>query len=216
MSLRFRAGAPELETLLVRRAESGGPIVVIVENLDQILGALGDEGQQQLRHVPQAHRPFLLIATSTRIDRALSDQARPFYGFFTTTRLEPFDISQAAAMLSAIAAENEDRRLVDYLRSDEGKTRLRTIAHLAGGQPRIWALLASALTVEGLGELVELLLKRVHSPGGVPPRDLRGHSRRVREAVESGVADAEPQTRRLRTAAPLDVGLGELDLIKIA
>ena len=152
------AGALELETLLVRCAELGGPIVVIVENLDQILDALGDEGQQQLRHVLQTHRPFLLIATSTRIDRALSDQARPFYGFFTTTRLEPFDISQAAAMLSAIAAENEDRRLVDYLRSDEGKTRLRTIAHLAGGQPRIWALLASALTVEGLGELVELLL----------------------------------------------------------
>ena len=152
--------APELEALLVRRAESGGPIVVIVENLDQILDALGNQGQQQLRHVLQTHRPFLLITTSTRLDRALSDQAAPFYGFFTTSRLEQFDVGQAAAMLSAIAAENSDDRLVKYLHSNEGQKRLQTIAHLAGGQPRIWALLASALTVEGLGELIELLLTR--------------------------------------------------------
>lgn len=151
---------PELEALLVRRAESEGPIVVVLENLDQIFDALGNPGQQQLRHLLQAHRPFLLIATTTRIDRTLSDQAEPFYGFFTTTRLESFDVEQATAMLAAIAAENGDQTLVDYLHGDEGQARLRTIAHLAGGQPRIWALLASALTVERLGELIELLLTR--------------------------------------------------------
>ena len=32
--------------------------------------------------------------------------------------------------------------------------------HLAGGQPRMWATLASALTVGGLDELVDLLLTR--------------------------------------------------------
>ncbi len=150
----------ELEAALVERANSGGPIVVFVENLDQILDALGNDGQQQLRHLLQAHRPFLLVATTTRIDRSLSDQAEPFYGFFTTTRLKPFDAHQAAAMLSAIATANGDRKLVEYLASDEGRRRLQTIAHLAGGQPRIWALLASALDVAKLDELVELLLTR--------------------------------------------------------
>jgi tetratricopeptide (TPR) repeat protein len=150
----------ELEALLVRRAAAGGPIVVLVENLDQILSALRDEGQQQLRHLLQAHRPLLLVATSTRLDRALSDQARPFYGFFTTTRLEPFDVDEAAAMLAAIARERGDDALVDYLDTDQGRARLRTIKHLAGGQPRMWAVLASALTIGGLGELIELLLTR--------------------------------------------------------
>ena len=150
--------APELETLLVRRAEANGPIVVFAENLDQILDALDNEGQQRLRHVLQAHRSFLLVATSTRIDRTLADQAEPFYGFFTTTRLEPFDVGEAAAMLTAIAAESDDEALAVYLGEAEGQSRLRTIAHLAGGQPRIWALLASALTVPGLGELIDLLM----------------------------------------------------------
>lgn len=154
------SAAPQLEALLVARARSDGPIVVFLENLDQILDALGNKGQQQLRHLLQAHRPFLFVASSTRIDRSLSDQAEPFYGWFTTTRLEPFDANQAAAMLTAIAAENGDEQLVAYLDSDEGRRRLQTIAHLAGGQPRIWALLSAALDVAKLGDLVDLLLTR--------------------------------------------------------
>ncbi len=152
--------AAELESLLTAKAAEGGPIVVLVENLDRILNALGDEGQQRLRHLLQAERSLLLIATSTRLDRTLSDQASPFYGFFTTTRLEPFDIDEAAAMLAAIAKERDDPDLVEYLHEEEGRARLRTIMHLAGGQPRMWATLASALTVEGLDALVDLLLTR--------------------------------------------------------
>ena len=152
--------APELEGLLAAKAAVGGPIVVLVENLDRILHALGDEGQQRLRHLLQADRSLLLIATSTRLDRTLSDQASPFYAFFTTTRLEPFDVDEAAAMLTAIARERDDDDLVEYLAGDEGRARLRTIMHLAGGQPRMWATLASALTVGGLDELVDLLLTR--------------------------------------------------------
>lgn len=152
--------AGEIEALLTARAAEGGPIVVLVENLDQILHALGNDGQQRLRHLLQARRPMLLVATSTRLDRSLSDQASPFYGFFTTTRLEPFDVDEASAMLTAIAEERDDSKLVEYLASDEGRARLRVIAHLAGGQPRMWATLASALTVGGLDELVQLLLTR--------------------------------------------------------
>ncbi|HTZ85520.1 MAG TPA: tetratricopeptide repeat protein [Solirubrobacteraceae bacterium] len=150
----------KIEAYLNERAHEGGPIVVIVENLDQILGSLGNEGQQQLRHLLQADRSLLLIATSTRLDRSLSDQASPFYGFFTTTRLEPFSVKEAAAMLTTIAEERGDDDVVAYLATDEGRARLRTITHLAGGQPRIWATLASALTVAGLDELINLLLTR--------------------------------------------------------
>ncbi len=150
----------ELEALLASRANADGPIVVIVENLDQILTAIKDEGQQRLRHLLQTDRSLLLVATSTRLDRTLSDQSSPFYGFFTTTRLGPFDVDEAAAMLSAIAEERGDHKLVEYLQTDEGRARLRTIAHLAGGQPRMWAALASALTVKGLDGLIDLLLTR--------------------------------------------------------
>jgi tetratricopeptide (TPR) repeat protein len=150
----------ELEALLRQRAADAGPIVVFVENLDQILRNIEKDGQQRLRHLLQADRSLLLVATSTRLDRSLADQASPFYGFFTTTRLEPFDVDEAAAMLAAVAQERGDERLVEYLGTEAGRARLRTITHLAGGQPRMWAALASALTVEGLDDLIDLLLTR--------------------------------------------------------
>lgn len=150
----------DLEAFLAQRAKDDGPIVLIVENFDQVLNAIGEEGQQRLRHHFQAHRSFVCVATSTRLDRTLSDQASPFYGFFTTTQLKPFDVEDAVAMLTAIAKERGDERLGAYLDTEAGRSRLRTIAHLAGGQPRIWATLASALTVEGLDTLIDLLLTR--------------------------------------------------------
>ena len=84
----------QLEAVLSRAADDGGPIVVLLENLDRILNAVGNEGQQRLRHLLQAERSLLLLATSTRLDRTLSDQVSPFYAFFTSTRLEPFDIDE--------------------------------------------------------------------------------------------------------------------------
>ena len=152
--------AHELETLLSLRGRSSGPIVVVVENLDRILAAIENEGQQRLRHLLQVHRSLLIVATSTRLDRSLSDQGKPFYGFFTTSRLEPLDVHTAAAMLTAIAQERDDEALSAYLGTDEARGRLGAVAHLAGGQPRIWSALASALTVRGLDELVDLLLTR--------------------------------------------------------
>jgi hypothetical protein len=46
----------EFEGWLIHRAHDEGPIVVLVENLDQILSALGKEGQQRLRHLLHTHR----------------------------------------------------------------------------------------------------------------------------------------------------------------
>ena len=155
-----QAKSHELEDLIDDAARTWGPLVVFVENLDQILDSLGDEGQQRLRHLLQDTRSVLFVATTTRLHRNLSDQSRPFYGFFTTSRLEPFDVDDAASMLRAIASETDQQDLVAYLETEEANSRLRTIAHLAGGQPRMWATLASSLSIRGLDELVDLLLTR--------------------------------------------------------
>lgn len=158
-----RASAPtvaDLERQLARRAKESGPIVVFIENLDQILDQLVEDEQWQLRHFLQTSGALLFVASSTSLDHNLSDQARPFYGFFTTTRLSPFSIAEATAMLTKIASYRGDAALVEYLSSEEATARLRTIEHLAGGQPRLWAALASSLTVEGLHELVDLLVQR--------------------------------------------------------
>lgn len=153
-------GEAELEARLIARANENGTIVVLVENLDRVLHQLGEPGQQKLRHFLQHECRMLLIATSTTLDRNLSDQARPFYGYFTTTRLGPFTPEQGRDMLAAIAKRAGDGPLVDFLHTDRGLGRIKAVAHLAGGQPRLWALLSGSLEVSQLESLVDLLLTR--------------------------------------------------------
>lgn len=149
-----------LEAELRALAQAHGPIVVLAENFDQILEQIGDHGQQRLRHLLQTSRPLLVVATTTALDRNLSDQARPFYGFFTTTALRPFTLDQAVEMLQAIAHAQGNAELAKRLETPRLRGRLRAIAHLAGGQPRLWALLGEGLEIGQLNRLVDMLLTR--------------------------------------------------------
>lgn len=152
--------AEDLEHLLLRRAAAEGPVVVFIENLDQVLDQIEELGQQKLRHLLQDQRPVLLVATTTRLDRSFSDQASPFYGFFTTNRLDPFTAENAQEMLAAIASYQGDGELADWVKGPDGSNRIRAVAHLAGGQPRLWAALGTALTINDVGRLVDHLMTK--------------------------------------------------------
>ncbi|MFJ4999767.1 tetratricopeptide repeat protein [Microbacterium sp. NPDC088619] len=150
----------DYETLLADLVREAGPLVVIVENLDQVLLQITPTGQSQLRHLLQTTEHLLVVASTTRLDRALTSSSEPFYNFFTTTQLEPFTVEEARLMLQTIARERGDDELAARLDSDEATARLRTIAHLAGGQPRLWSALAEALTATGARGLIDTLLTR--------------------------------------------------------
>ena len=154
------ADEAELDARLRSTSRKDGPVLVLMENVDQILDALGEVGQQKLRNLLQTESGVLIIGSTTRLDRSLSSHAAPFFGFFDTIRLEPFSPEEAREMLTALAREAGNAELAERLSSSGALARIHTIAHLAGGQPRLWALLGSALTVEELGDLAALLLSR--------------------------------------------------------
>ena len=154
------ADEAELDARLRSPSRKDGPVLVLMENVDQILDALGQVGQQKLRNLLQTESGVLIIGSTTRLDRSLSSHAAPFFGFFDTIRLEPFSPEEAREMLTALAREAGNAELAERLSSSGALARIHTIAHLAGGQPRLWALLGSALTVEELRDLAALLLSR--------------------------------------------------------
>ena len=154
------ADEAELDARLRSTSRKDGPVLVLMENVDQILDALGEVGQQKLRNLLQTESGVLIIGSTTRLDRSLSSHAAPFFGFFNTIRLEPFSPEEAREMLKALAREVDNAELAERLSSSGALARIHTIAHLAGGQPRLWALLGSALTVEELRDLAALLLSR--------------------------------------------------------
>ena len=150
----------ELDARLRHTCRTEGAILVLVENFDQILEAFGNIDQQRLRNLLQTESNILLIASTTRLDRNLSGHASPFFEYFDTIHLQPFSPEDARQMLLTQARVANNNELADFLSTDAATSRIHTIAHLAGGQPRLWALLGSALTIESLNELTTLLLSR--------------------------------------------------------
>ena len=145
----------------LRAVLEAGPVLVLMENADQILEGVGELGQQRLRHLLQTQPGLLVIGSTRRLDHDRVFQDRPLLGYFDVMRLEPFTPEQAVTMLSALAGAQGNEELRKELETPGALVKIRTVAHLAGGQPRLWALLGDALTVEQLDDLVDLLLIRL-------------------------------------------------------
>ncbi|QHO92174.1 hypothetical protein CWT12_04210 [Actinomyces sp. 432] len=150
----------QLDAQLRASLRTNGPVLLLMENVDQVLNAIGDLGQQRLRNLFQTESGILLIGSTTTLDRTLADEAFPFFDFFDTIRLEPFSAQEAQDMLRALAHEGGDSALEERLEEPDAVARIHTISHLAGGQPRLWALLGSVLTVDQVDNITDLLLTR--------------------------------------------------------
>jgi len=181
------------------------PVVVLLENLDQILAAIGSAGQRRLRALLENERPLLIIATSTRLSDDLLSQAEPFYGFFDTVELKPFTVEQARDMLARIADVTGNDSLGSVMSASEAPARLATIAQLAGGQPRIWTLLGTGLASAGIDDMVEMLISRFDDLTPYYQEQLARLSPSERRAVRR-LADADrPLTvRDLASAMGMD------------
>ncbi|MDR0417258.1 MAG: hypothetical protein LBH76_08120, partial [Propionibacteriaceae bacterium] len=152
-----RLDADTLEAALDRRAAEAGPIVVLLENLDEVFAQIGVDGQRKLRHYLQTSTSLLLMSTTALLDRSLTAQDSPFYGFFSVIRLQPLTVDHAQDMLTAIARVHGDTELAEWLGGDVVRRRLEIVAHLAGSQPRLWSMFADIMGPDGFTQVADLL-----------------------------------------------------------
>ncbi|MDR1852105.1 MAG: tetratricopeptide repeat protein [Propionibacteriaceae bacterium] len=174
--------ADTLEHRLAQAAAAGGPIVVFLENLDEVFRQLGADGQKKLRSFLQTTQALLLIATTPALDRSITVQSSPFYGYFSTLTLAPFTVDQAREMLLRLARARGDERLEQALGTELARRRLEAIKHLAGSQPRLWATFSEPLAPESFNRMADLLFETFDD---LTPyyqdrlRSLKGRQRRV-------------------------------------
>ncbi len=140
------------EYLLAKLA--GRPLLVVVENLDDVMRGLGDAGQKQWRAFLQEHRVAATLATAQQLTRDLSDRDRPFFGFFQLEHLQPLTTDEALALLIRIAGQTGDTVLARFLGTPSGRARVRAIRHLTGGNHRVFIILSDFATREKLDDLV--------------------------------------------------------------
>ncbi|WP_089936480.1 tetratricopeptide repeat protein [Candidatus Entotheonella palauensis] len=143
----------ELKTILIE-AFADKTILLIVENLDALFDGLGDLGQKKWRSFLQEHPITCTVATTQKLFAGVSRRQSPFFGFFDPMHLKPLSVDEARQLLHKIAEQSDDKDLQQYIRTPEGRSRVRTLHHLAGGNHRIYIVLSDFITRDSLDELV--------------------------------------------------------------
>jgi len=136
-------------------------LLVVTENLDAIFEGLGDAGQKQLRSFIQENPRLSIVATAQRLVEDLSDRTSPFFGFFQTEHLKPLNVEQATELLQNIARLQEKTGVVEFLATSRGRSRVRAIHHLSGGNHRIYIVLSQFITRDTVDALLEPFMKMV-------------------------------------------------------
>ncbi len=136
-------------------------LLVVTENLDAIFEGLGDSGQKQLRSFIQENPRLSIVATAQRLVEDLSNRNSPFFGFFQTEHLKPLTVTQATELLQNIARLQNKDSVVDFLTTSQGRSRVRAIHHLSGGNHRIYIVLSQFITRDSVDALLEPFMKMV-------------------------------------------------------
>jgi tetratricopeptide (TPR) repeat protein len=136
-------------------------LLVVTENLDAIFDGLGNSGQKQLRSFIQENPGLSIVATAQRLVDDLSNRASPFFGFFQTEHLKPLNVEEATELLQNIARLQEKCSVVEFLATSSGRSRVRAIHHLSGGNHRIYIVLSQFITRDSVDALLEPFMKMV-------------------------------------------------------
>lgn len=130
------------------------PLVLCLENLDQVFEALKIQGQKRLRAILQERGRWSVVATSRTADEPFTRRDRPFFGTFISHDLGGFEAEDCQQMLLQLSRVHERENLETCLRTPKGMGRVRAIHHLTGGTPRAMALIFPYLNEETLEDLV--------------------------------------------------------------
>src|SRR5262249_35923714 len=133
---------------------NGRTLLVIVENLDDVMRGLKDEGQKRWRAFLQEHPVAATLATSQQLTEGVSDRNRRFFNFFQIEHLQPLTADEALLLQKKLAEHTKNTDLAAFLQAATGRARVRAIRHLGGGSHRIFIILSEFATRENLDDLV--------------------------------------------------------------
>ncbi|MFH1463318.1 MAG: hypothetical protein ABIO70_02925 [Pseudomonadota bacterium] len=126
---------------MIRGQLEGRALLVITENFDRTLDALGRAGQARLRALLQTEGRWSLLASTQRVTESLRRSDHPFFHTFQERLVPPLDPLQCRELLRRLARLHGCQELVEALSSGRGLARVRAIHHLVGGSPRAMALI---------------------------------------------------------------------------
>lgn len=128
------------------KKKTGKILLILIDNIDAIIGSLTVEDQAGLRDILMTSGSVLLIGAAPTLFGAIEDHDKPFYNFFETIWIDELSFEEIKELLANFAEIENRKDLIKEFKESEPK--LRAIYELAGGNPRL-ALSFFEIVAEG-------------------------------------------------------------------
>ncbi len=130
--------------------------LILVDNIDELLGKLKEKEQRRLREIMIESSSFRIIGGSTKMLEQHFDYGKPFYEFFKIVKLQGLNKEDSIEFLRAIG-KGEQKEKIELIIQNE-PARIETLRRLTGGVPRTLVMLFDIFLDDG-GNAFEDLLK---------------------------------------------------------
>lgn len=137
------------------------PLLILSENFDNVLEALGKQGQAKLRAWLYRHNRISIIATAQTTSPDLGREDRPFYGFFSTIHLKKLSYEDSLALLTTLAETEKNPKMLAHL-AGKGKAQVRAIHELVKGNHRLLVTFYEFLKADTLADLSVIFMKTMN------------------------------------------------------
>jgi len=131
-------------------------LVLLIDNIDELLGKLKPKEQRQLREILLTSSSFRIIGGSTKMLEQHFDYGKPFYEFFKLVKLQGLDRKESVRFLLSIGTEEQKVKMQTIVEREP--QRIETLRRLTGGVPRTLVMLFDIFIDDG-GNAFDDLLK---------------------------------------------------------
>ncbi|MBC7609946.1 MAG: tetratricopeptide repeat protein [Polaromonas sp.] len=131
--------------------------ILLIDNLDSLLGGLADQHQWALRRILQRDDGPFLMAAASRYPDSTHDTKAAFFEFFRIQTLDRLSDSEVMQCLRTLASHRAERgkKVIELLNTDPG--RISALNTLAGGNPRTLNVLYSVLEADMSADILSQL-----------------------------------------------------------
>ena len=193
------AGAA-LATLKDWSRQHGKRLLLLVDNLDMVLGQIGNTTENaRLRDALMNDGTFMLVGGATSFFHEARSYDQPLYNFFGTWNLDALDGGQINQLLLRRAAADKRTDFEQQLQKNE--VRIKVLHYFTGGNPRLvlmlYRIIASADLIDvrrGLEKLLDEVTPYYKAKiESLPPqqRKILDHIARVSARTGSGLTPTE-------------------------
>jgi tetratricopeptide (TPR) repeat protein len=137
------------------------PLLILAENFDDILAALGKNGQGKLRAFLYTHNHTSIIATSQALSPDLGEEDLPFYNFFTLIYLKKITYEDSMNLIRRLAEIEKQENVIEHLKV-KGKAQVRAVHELVKGNHRLLVTFYEFLKADTLASLSQIFIKTLN------------------------------------------------------